>query len=294
MWKTVWFGSGSSARRLDSDRERNASSIESSINLTSESDSPVDEKDLITLTISGMALVVAIYGILERGLATRRALRLRLTELIDSLARIDTEQQVYAQDASKSDGMKTAFQGSNTTRRALLAAQAVDILSKYRRRITIPEYVVLATALHQTSDTAGERGVLAQAVADLRKETPFQRAAAWRTWAWFNFGQGEFETGRLAIRRSLDAMPPVDDVRRLDKFDNIMSWFEFESYSGRTAAAQVHTVLDEAEAVLGTVKNDEWRVAPGERLRRARERLATTQLMSGPRVASPSGPLPRS
>src|SRR5438270_14099593 len=98
---------------------------------TDEERDDMTEKDLLTLVISGIALAVAIYGILERGLATRRALRLRLTELIDHLAEIDADQQVCVQDAGKSDAMKNALRTSNATRRALLAAQATDILSKY-------------------------------------------------------------------------------------------------------------------------------------------------------------------
>jgi hypothetical protein len=233
----------------------------------------MSEKDWISLVISGMALAVAIYGILERGLATRRALRIRLTELIDGLAKIDVDQQLYVQDASKSDAMKSAFRTSHATRRALLAAQAIDILAKYRRRMTIPEYITLGTALHETSDSASERSVRAQAVANLRKETPFQRAAAWRAWAWFNFEQGDVETARQAIRRSLEAMLPSDDVGKLERFEHLLSWFEYELQRSATSVANASPILDEAEELLTTVNYDAWRLDGIGRVRTERERL---------------------
>ena len=155
----------------------------------------------------------------------------------------------------------------------LLAAQAVDVLAKYRRRVTVPEYVILATALHDTSDTAGERGVLVQAVADLSKETPFQQAIAWRKWACFNFEQKDFRTARRAVRRSLDAVAPIDDVRRLDRFETLLSWFEYEVPENAVEVAHLNSVLDQAEEVLRTVTVDEWRVKRLERVREARLRL---------------------
>jgi hypothetical protein len=236
----------------------------------------MSQKDLITLVISAVALIVAIYGVLERGLATRRALRIRLTEIIDSLAQIDTDEQVYAQDASKSAEMKTALRSANATRRALLAAQAVDTLARYGRRITIPEYVVLASALRGTSDTSGERKVLSEAVADLRKENAFQQSAAWRTWAWFNFEQGDVETGRRSIRRSFATLSPIDDFQKLERFDSLLSWFEFERQSGTLGKAKLSALLEEAETVLQTVRSDASRVDAGDRVQVARKLLATT------------------
>src|ERR1700730_14575158 len=167
------------------------------------------EKDLISLCISSLALVVAVYGILERGLATRRAFRIRLTQLIDDLQRIDGDQQVYLQDVSKSEPMRTALRDTNAMRRALLAAQAVDVLAAYRSRVTVPEYVILAAALRETSDTVSQGRVLAEAVANLGKESPFQQAAAWRAWAWFNFDRNDFQVGRSAIQHSLDLVTPL-------------------------------------------------------------------------------------
>jgi hypothetical protein len=230
------------------------------------------EKDLITLCFSGLALIVSIYGILERGFATRRAFRIRLTELIDDLVRIEGDQQVYEQDASKSDVMKDALRQGNATRRALLGAQALDILSKYRRRITIPEYVGLASALRETSDTAGQRRVLEEAIASLEKETPFQQAAAYRVWAYFNFAQGNFDTARKAVRRSIEVRPAIDDVSRNEVLVTLFAWFDYEFKKNPTDSAQWSRILDDAEAVAKTIDDDEWRASATQSLARARAR----------------------
>jgi len=231
-------------------------------------------KDLISILISGAAFCVALYGILERGLAARRALRVRLTELIDDLVQIDVSQRLLDHDQGKPEDVKAAVRDGNALRRALLAAQAVDILFKYKRRITIPEYVSLAEALRETSDTTGQRRVLEAAVAELKAESPFQQAAAWRAWAWFNFQQGHVEIARKAVRRSLDIRHPVDDITRHEKLVTLLSWFDYEFQTNPAERSSWTAVINEAETVVPEIRNDDWRVNASERVKAARERSA--------------------
>jgi hypothetical protein len=231
----------------------------------------MDEK-VISLYISGIALIVAIYGVLESRLAVRRAFRIRLTELIHDLVKIGADQQIYEQDESKPEAMKMALRAGNAERRALLAAQALDILSKYRRRITIPEYSILAAALRETSDTAGQRRILEQAIAKLDKETPFQQAAAWRAWAWFNFEHNHFDAARQAVQRSLEVRPAVDDLVRNETLVTLLGWFDYEFTKSPTEVAQWGRILDEAETLANAINIDEWRSDANQKVARARAR----------------------
>ena len=248
------------------------------------------EKDVITLCISGIALIVAVYGIFERGVATRRALRIRLTELIDELAQIDGDQQVYEQDDTKSEPMKVALRDGNATRRALLAAQAVDILAKYKRRITIPEYSILAAALRGTSNTAGQRDILEQSIAKMEGETPFQQASAWRGWAWFNFEHGRLDTARKAVRRSLDVRPTVDDVVRNEAAVTLLGWFEYEFQKSPTEHVHWGRILDEADAVAKAINNEGWRSDVTRKVAQARARTRGERQPALPTEASTSVP----
>jgi tetratricopeptide (TPR) repeat protein len=232
----------------------------------------MNEKDLITLLISGLALTISIYGIYERRSATHRAFRIRLTELIDGLAQLNVSSRMYLDDPARSETQISAFRAAAADRRALLAAQATDILGKYGGRVTVPEYVNLASALHEFGDYDNERHLWEKAVA-ARKETPTNMQAAWRGLAWCCFEQGDLDRARMATLRALEVKPESTDRTRLENLETIFMWFEAEFHEDPANVTYLSSLLDRADAIVRDLTHGDWEPDPGERLRLARDLL---------------------
>jgi hypothetical protein len=233
----------------------------------------LSNRDVITLIISGLALAISIYGIYERRSATDRALRIRLTELIDELAEIGVD-DLRLGYSGKTEAEVQILRNASANRRWMLAVQAVDLLERYRGLVTPAELMNLAGVQHAISDTTTERDLWEKAVAQSKKATMFTQSAAWRGLAWCCFDQGDLDRARLAIQHSLEARPPVDDVVRLERLEVLFSWFDYEWRENPTDLGYLTPVLEQIDAELREVKHADWRFEGSERLRLARERLS--------------------
>ena len=115
----------------------------------------LSNRDVITLIISGLALAISIYGIYERRSATDRALRIRLTELIDELAEIGVD-DLRLGYSGKTEAEVQILRNASANRRWMLAVQAVDLLDRYRGLVTPAKLMNLAGVQHAISDTTTE------------------------------------------------------------------------------------------------------------------------------------------
>lgn len=83
----------------------------------------MDVSNVIALIVSGLALVVAVYGIFDRRAASNQAARLRLIELVDELNQVDIDEQ---RDLNMDDDARNLA----AKRRALLVAQAEELMTR--------------------------------------------------------------------------------------------------------------------------------------------------------------------
>lgn len=212
---------------------------------------------IVTVTISSLALIISIYGIYERRVAAYKALRIRLTELLDSLATINAA--IETAYAGKSPSEAQQILQYQAERQALLAAQSLDLVNQYRGHITTPEYVNLAKALRSIGHTTAELTIWKQAVQFASKHDTFYLAAAWKGLGWYLFEQRDVGPAREALRHFLDAKEPIHDTERYDRITTLLSWCDFELGLIPVDVEMVKNLLHEAINESERLTNQEWR-----------------------------------
>ena len=232
----------------------------------------LSQRDILTLVLSGLALIISLYGIYERRQTLDRSYRIRLTELVDDLAQIGVAEQqaISGKAANELQSLISAM----ASRRALLIAQIVDLLARYRGKVTIPEYLNVATALHQINDVATEGQVLREAITQ-RKAAAFYRWAAWRAWGWYCFSAGDAERGRLAYQTSLNVRQAVDSATKIDMVDTLLWWFDCEIKVEPGAIDRLTSMLDQATKLTDGLDDAERDLLSiSDRLQDAKRRLS--------------------
>jgi hypothetical protein len=141
---------------------------------------------------------------------------------------------------------------------------------------------------HTISDTTTERELWEKAVAQSKKGH-YVHAAAWRGLAWCCFEQGDLDRARLAVQRSLEARPPVDDIVRLERLEILFSWFDYELRENPTELGYLASVLDQVDAELRDVTHADWRLEGSERSRPSGLR-GPVDPRSKPGIARVAGP----
>lgn len=198
------------------------------------------DKEILTLVISGLALLIAAYGIVERRRAAYAALRVRITELLDSVAALNVEEGEYGEaHPALSLDAERRVSGSFAARRALLTYQALALLERLRAghrvrglwspyRLTAPEHGALAYNLSYLCDSDEADSQWRDAVAVARNRTTRKTLAAMQNgYAAFLFRERRSEEARTWYRRAIDAYPDTEEGRS-DKFDACVDWFEAE------------------------------------------------------------------
>jgi hypothetical protein len=190
----------------------------------------MDPAASFSLVVSGSALGVALYGIRERRVAARNAVRVRLTEIVESLERLKFEEFnfINEHDVGDVDGERiaTAF----NSRRALLVSQALSLTERYRFRadLSCDEWMQLAFGCWDLARAEEARLRMLDAVAAAR--TVWEKRGAYATLGQFCFPQGRVEDARSAYRTALaDLRPePADWSSWWIQFMHAEEWLEWE------------------------------------------------------------------
>jgi hypothetical protein len=248
-------------------------------------------REFIAVLISGIALIVAVYGIFERRSAAFAALRVRITELVSAVQMLSIEEQQYQQAHPDLDWDEARrVLGSFQARRALLTYQALALLDRLRKariweapssfRLTPEEHAALAHSLEHLRDLASARDQWADAVVAAEGSTNMVRATMHGGYAACLFELGKTDAGRHHYRRAIETYPD-----RWDVFCTYVEWADAERAadgrgldeplrSARELADTPTSWQASARRILGEFDSQAASGARGERLR---SRLRTSE-----------------
>ena len=219
----------------------------------------------VSAIISLAALGTAIYGIFERGNAAMRAERLRLTAIVENLAKARGELTDLA-SAGVTAGDKVEVINS---RMELLAQQARSLVQEHHLTVTSTECREMATAFEEVGfiDFADEMWLLARDKA--QEEGDVQELYASRGYSWFLFrNQREQEANRI-LQEIMSRLPNEKDSDRLASAQTLRIWLGWEiGINGPTSSAvtelsrQIDELINVCVTVRGKQMASNWAYRP--------------------------------
>ena len=207
----------------------------------------MSSQDVVTLSISFVALGISVYGIFERRIAAYSALRVRFSELVTAVARFQVEEEEDPiSDPNETPSERWARLGASFSgRRALVTYQALALETDLHRlqrwpfgaayRLTTDEYAVLAVSLGQLRDWEAAEQQWRLAVDASDRTTRVSRAAAHNGYANCLFERGRFDDGRHQYQLAVDTFP-----QPWDKFLAFHSWLVWECRAGGDSTVPRH------------------------------------------------------
>lgn len=200
----------------------------------------MEAKDVATISISLAALLIALYGIVERRKTSTRAERIRLGEIVDELNRCALDLATH----QLSDSVVEAL----NTRRELLGQQAKALLKAYRSTITSAEFRVLAFALAGAGYDEDAEDVWNLAVTAGGREGTMQHVYSLRGYAYFLFERTRVDEARELLRQARKVTRLATKARRHHDLHTLMKWAANEIEYGDNKKAL--ELLDEAEGMV--------------------------------------------
>jgi hypothetical protein len=160
----------------------------------------MNEAQVITIIISVAAFGVAAYGILERRLAARRSERLRLTTIVENLAKVRLE---LIEMASKGQTIGDVVEAVNA-RLEVLSQQALSlIVQEHSLTITSTECREVAVGLEQAGYIEDAEFIWDMALERAAKEGDTQVLFASRGYAFFLFRTQREGEARKVLEEAL-------------------------------------------------------------------------------------------
>jgi hypothetical protein len=199
--------------------------------------------------ISFAALALALYGVVERRDAARRAERLRFAGLIDDLNNL---RLAYRHPAT---ALEFGAEAEAINGRAELLAVQAFLLRHRLHDITSPEYRTLAYALSRSGYPAEADQSWREALLAADEEGPTQQLLAHRGYAFFFFGAGRPEEAREQMRLGLKAIGSADDTARIHQVRTYVYW----ALEERVAGGPEVELRERAEEEIGLLDNEHAR-----------------------------------
>lgn len=188
----------------------------------------------VSAVISLAALGTAIYGILERGNAAKRAERLRLTAIVENIVRARGEiVELVAAGIATGDKVEVI-----NARMEMLAQQARSLLQEHHLTVTSTECRAIANAFEEAGfiDVADEIWLLARDKA--REEGDIQELYSSRGYSWFLFRNQREEKARRILKEALSRLPNEKDSDRVVRAQTLRIWLGWEfDIDGTTSSA---------------------------------------------------------
>jgi hypothetical protein len=225
--------------------------------------------NLPALLISALALLVAIYGVVERRNDARRMERLRLASLIAELNGLHLEQ------AKSPDGFERGdFTDVINSRQELLSMQALALLPRFQKEATSSELRVLAHALKGAGYHADVDRVWGISIAAAMREGATQTLFAHRGYAYFLFSVGRAQEGRTEMRRAIEAVGQ-DDYSLVRKIETLKYW-SIEELAASTGSQPADELRAEAGCLAQQIESPRIRRIEIEELLRIRSGPSST------------------
>jgi tetratricopeptide (TPR) repeat protein len=163
----------------------------------------------VAAAISGFAIIVAIYGVLERRIAAKHAARLHVSGICDELSKLLIEQEdevASASDASKGPG----FNSVRNARREVLCSTADELVRRFRIKLSAGECKALATAM-RNSGTWDDSLKYWKLAVKRSKEGSVEEAYNLRGLARALLGMGELAEAQAYFDQAIAAVPTDRD-----------------------------------------------------------------------------------
>jgi hypothetical protein len=178
----------------------------------------------VSVIISLGALGVAIYGIFERGRAAGRAERIRLTSIVDDLARSRAD----FVDRQLSGELNPSVVEAYHARTGVLSQQAFSLIRGHALAVTSAECREVAYHLEDNGfdSDADSAWQLAQAQAEL--EGTMQVLYASRGYAYFLFRKDRPDEARELLQKALSEYPEANDRDRISRAETLNTWAGYE------------------------------------------------------------------
>jgi len=174
----------------------------------------------VSAVISLAALGTAVYGIFERGNAAKRAERVRLTTIVENLAKARRE---LVELASKGV-MAGDFVETLSAQIEILAQQALSLVQENQLTVTSSECREIAMALEQAGfiDNAEAMWLLAGENGSIEGEV--QEFYANRGFGYFLFRAGRADEARQTLQKALAKHTHDNDRDRTTHASTLYSW----------------------------------------------------------------------
>jgi hypothetical protein len=178
----------------------------------------------VSVAISLAALGTAVYGIFERGNAAKRAERVRLTTIVEDLAKIRGEIVELVSKGITAGDQVEQIHG----RMELLAQQALSLVQAHHLTITSSEYREIAIGLEEAGFTDNAHDMFLLAREHARAEGEVQELYANRAYAYFLFRTQRADEARTTLREALSRYPQRNDLNRMFHANTLRIWLQFE------------------------------------------------------------------
>jgi len=221
----------------------------------------METKDIITVTISSLAFVVAALSywntLRQRRVDNQRTLRLALTDVIADLVQVDWDRSELdrTNEGSKDDRVVDMRRILNS-KRSYLARHGDFLAEQMSDLVTDADFNNLARAFAAIGDYDKARAYWQRCVA--HSSTSLIRSMNLRGYARFLFLLGDIDVGRKAYRESLEAQMPDNDETRRIRADTYAMWMKAERDFGfpEEAARLFDSAIASAKRI-GTAKTRE-------------------------------------
>jgi hypothetical protein len=178
----------------------------------------------VGVAISLAAFVIALYGVFERGAAAKRAERLRLTSIVEGIAKLRRELvESAASGTIIGDSIEVL-----SAQLELLAQQAWSLVTSHELDITSTEYREIASAFEQVRfvDLADEMWQLALKLG--AEEGEAQKLYASRGYAYFLFRNERADAARQLLEVALSEHVCNTDGDRVAHAETLRHWLVWE------------------------------------------------------------------
>jgi tetratricopeptide (TPR) repeat protein len=196
----------------------------------------MEPKDILTLTISALALLVAsgtgIYTIIHGNYEQKRVILGQLNDVLDHISLLDVDRaKLYHEYSEKNDlfYFQNSFVPTLNNRLETLLEQAMYLASQESVGGLVPSPLLTIIAAANADigriDLAKEYHQKAIAVA---KDNLYFQALATRSYAYFLFLQHDFEGGRERFRTAIKLFKGNESTTRSQRGETYLIWAKVE------------------------------------------------------------------
>jgi tetratricopeptide (TPR) repeat protein len=187
----------------------------------------MSETDILTLTVSGLALAVSIVtwylGQKQEKKQMRASVREQLSRVVQDLIEAQGDLSMLdAEAAEQGKPVSPAKSGSANHRLTSLARQACELIKLEENVAFDVEYIAVANALWTSGDLPAAELYFKRAIE--QAPSAYYKAINLSMYGDFLFSTDQAVAGRLAFEKSVSLLANTDDFNRRINSRNLQSW----------------------------------------------------------------------